>query len=90
MENIKYHFCEKYGLKTYFYQKSNVNACCGPILVYQCPIKQDWVKFEHQSNIRLPSPAKFKSLQNVVRYFTTTRNLMDTFQNADRLYAVFC
>ena len=43
---------------------------------YQCPIKQDWVKFEHQSNIT-PPPANSKTLQKNVRYFETTRTSGD-------------
>ena len=74
MENIKYSLKKK----PFFLQNQqlfNVDACSRPMLVYQCPIKQDWVKFEHQSNIT-PPPANSKTLQNKVRYFEITTTSM--------------
>ena len=70
---VKIRFIDLYLQNQQLY---NVDACSRPILVYQCPIKQDWVKFEHQSNIT-PPPANSKTLQNKVRYFEVTRTSGD-------------
>ena len=59
MENIKCYFCD------FLFHKAGTMwmHVVEQFWFNQCPIKQEWVKFKHQSNITSP-PSVFKSPQN--------------------------